>query len=138
MVFFKAQKLQRLADLLQRVQGEIEREGGEPSSRVEEGLAEAARRAGLDLDVARIADLQTLERVLAPGESPGSGKCWAVAEILFLDGLQARSRGRDDDARTLLEKALVLYGHLGEGMHLPDGVPSPGARIRRIRELTGP
>lgn len=133
MVFFKAQKLQRLADLLQRVQGEIERAGGESESRVEEGLAEAAGRAGLDLEVARIADLPTLERVLA--SSPG--KCWVVAEVLFLDGLRARSRGRSDEARALLEKARALYGHVGEGIDLPDGAPSPGERMRRIEELKG-
>lgn len=135
MPFFKAQKLQRLADLLQRLQGEIEREGGEASSRVEEDLADAARRAGVDLEVARIADLPTLERVLAPGGDPAAGKCWAVAEVLFLDGLRARARGNDDDARALLEKARALYGLLGEGLRLPDGTPSPGERVRRIGEL---
>lgn len=43
MVFFKAQKLQRLTRLLQRIQGEIDREGGEAAGRIEEDLADAAR-----------------------------------------------------------------------------------------------
>ena len=136
MVFFKAQKMQRLADLLQRIQGEIDREGGEAAGRIEEDLADAARRAGVDLEVARIADVGTLERVLAPGGDPASGKCWAVAEVLFIDGLRARSVGDHGEAREVLEKARALYGLIGDGLRLPDGAPTPEERLRRIDELT--
>ena len=135
MVFFKAEKLQRLADLLQRIQGEIEREGGEASHRVEQDLTDAARRAGIDLDVARVADVGTLESVLAPGGDPGTGKCWAVAEVLFLDGLRAHGLDERGEARELLEKARALYGRVGDGLRLPEGAPTPTERIRRIDEL---
>lgn len=139
MALFQGRKHQRIAELLQQVQAAIEAEGGEPggdpSHRIDEGLAEAAERAGVDLEVARLADLPTLRSVLAPGGVPDPAKCWAMAELLFLDGLRARMEEGLEAARPLLEKALGLYDLLEEDLDLPEGVPTPGERMHRIGEL---
>lgn len=135
MVVFSTRRFQQLAELLQRIQGEIEGEGGELAATVEEGLDAAAREAGLDLQVARLIDAATLEALLTGGAHPDEGRVWAVAEVLYLDGLRARKQGMEDDSRRLLEKAAVLYGHVGDDLALPAGSPGPGERLLRIREL---
>lgn len=137
MALFEGRKHQRTAELLQQVQAAIEAEGGEPSHRIDEGLAEAADRAGVDLEVARLADLATLRSVLGPGGVPDTAKCWAMAELLFLDGLRARAEEGEEAARRPLEKALGLYGLLDEDIDLPEGVPTPKERVERIQELLG-
>lgn len=134
MVFFKAEKLQRLADILRRVQEAVEAEGGE-LVRAREELDEVGRRAGLDLEVARVTDAATLEGVLAVGGEGSSGRRWIAAEALFLDGLLAWAEGRDADALDRLEKARRLYRSLGEGLDLPEDATPPAARIRRADEL---
>lgn len=136
MVFFKAEKMQRLAELVQRVQKAIEDEGGDPS-RIERDLNEVARITGFDLEVARMADAATLESVLTVG-GPGSGsRCWSAAEALFLDGLLELDSGREAEGRDRLEKARRLYRKAGGDLDLPDGVPPAEERLRRIRTLLG-
>lgn len=134
MVFFKAEKLQRLARLLQQVQKAIEEAGGDlPDS--EERLDEVARGAGLDLELARAADAPTLEMVLAGGGGAG-GRCWLAAEVLFLDGLLAAARGREAETRDRLEKARRLYRLVGPDLELPEDAPAPpDERLRRIEAL---
>lgn len=137
MVVFSTKKYQLMAELLQRIQGQIEGEGGETWVRTEEDLFEAARQAGIDLETARIVDARTLEAILAGGASPDPGRCWAVAEVLYLDGLLAMARGEEEVAHSLLEKARGLYGHVDDDMVLPDEAVEPGERLRRIEEITG-
>jgi len=136
MVFFKAQKMQRLADLLQRVQGQIEREGGEATT-IEEDLRDVARRLGVDREVVRLADAETLVGVLASGGSPAPGKCWATAELLFMEALLLRARGRSEEAGPFLAKARRLYLLLGDGLELPAGAPEPEERLARIGAWIG-
>lgn len=139
MVFFKAEKLQRLAEVLQRVQKAIEEEGGD-LTRVENDLEETADVAGLDLEVARMADGPTLERVLTAGGGGSASRCWLAAELLFLDGLLAAGRGQAEAGRHRLEKARRLYralGSLGADLDLPDRATEPDERLRRLEELLG-
>ena len=137
MAVFSTKKYQRMAELLQRVQGEIEGEGGETLVRAEGGLEEAAREVGLALDVARLVDADTLVRTFAGGRDPDPGRCWAAAELLFLDGLLSRERGDGEGARDLLAKARALYGRIGEGLALPEGAVSAEERLRRLEALLG-
>ena len=136
MVFFSAHKHQRLAEILQRVQKAIEEAGGDLEW-VEEELAEAARVAGFDLEIARLVDGPTLETVLGAGEGGAPGRCWLAAETLFADGLVAQAEGREEEARDRLEKARRLYGKLGGDLHLPHQAASLEERLERIGELLG-
>lgn len=137
MVVFSTRRFQRMVELLQRIQGQMEKEGGELAATVEEDLDAAAREAGLDLQVARLVDAATLEALLTGGAHPDEGRIWAVAEVLYMDGLRARRQGMEDDFRLLLEKAAALYGHIGDDLALPAGSPGPGERLREIGELAG-
>ncbi len=136
MVLLKAQRLQQLAEKLRQIENRLDREGGELTE-VREGLEEAAARTGVDLETVRTLDGPTLERTLSPGGRPDPGRFWAVAEVLYLDGLQARARGEPAAARRRLEKARRLYETGVEGIDLPDDSVSPADRLRRIEELLG-
>lgn len=135
MVFFKAQKLQRLAELLQRVQKAIEGEGGDLALSEDE-LREVAGVAGLDLEIARMVDAATLESVLTAGGRDSGSRRWLAAEALFLDGLLSLGKGDETAASDRLDKARHLYLTLDSELGLPDGAVEPAERLRRIEEIT--
>ncbi len=133
MVFFKAQQMQRLAELLQRIQKAIEGEGDD-FQKAEDDMRELARTAGLDLEIARMADAATLEGVLTAGGRDTESRRWLAAELLFVDGLLARTRGEEGAAADRLGKARHLYRTLPDALDLPPGAVEPGERLRRIEE----
>lgn len=153
MVFFKAQKMQRLAELLQRVQKAIEGEGGD-LQKAENDLREVALEVGLDLEIARMADGPTLEAVLVGGGQDTESRRWLAAELLFVDGLLARERGAaeetpeasdaarggapetsSDDGLKQLAKARHLYLTLPDALDLPPDAVQPEERLRQIDEM---
>lgn len=136
MVLLKAQRLQQLAEKLRQIENRLERAGGELTE-VREGLEEAAARTGVDLETVRALDGRTLEITLSPGGRPDPGRFWAVAEVLYLDGLQAHARGHGAATERRLEKARRLYEAGAGGLDLPDDAASPDDRLRRIEELIG-
>lgn len=130
MIISKAQKFQQMAEVLSRIQRMIEREGGEPSE-VRERLAGVLVQLGVDLEVARLLDPETLAETLA-GDV---GKLWGVAEVLYLDAHLALAEERASEARVWLEKARRLYERVEPGLELPEGSAAPEARLRRIDGL---
>jgi len=147
-VILSAQRMQRLAERLQQLERSVESGGGEledaseevagrsppeGESAFEEELEAVAARAGVELKTARRMDAVTLSRALA-GSPGGSGRLWAAAEILFMDGLAARARGEEHAARSRWEKAAFLYRHGGMDVDLPDDATPPEERLARIEE----
>lgn len=163
MVFFKAQQMQRLAELLQRIQKAIEGEGGD-LEKAEEDMRELARTAGLDLEIARMADAATLEGVLTAGGRDTESRRWLAAEVLFVDGLLALRKGEPGlageegarpeasgdaadpidataaeavsaDVLDRLKKARHLYLTLPDALDLPEDAVQPKERLLRIAEM---
>lgn len=127
MFIVNAQKLQSLAESLLRLERLLEREGGDPGT-IREGLDEAAHRMGVHLDVVRLADLDTLLLMHGPAGGGDAGKLWAMAEILYMDGLVARAEGREPDAQARFRTAARLYAELPPGLEIPDGAVPPAER----------
>ena len=73
-------------------------------------IHEIAREAGLDINVARSLEPESLLLWLAPTGEPDPAKLWLMAELLYLEGLRRRSedaahwRGDLERARALLER----------------------------------
>ena len=108
--------------------------GGVTSARIiEEKLAAAASQSGLDLSLARAASPETIELMVAPTGEVEPGRCWLVAEILYLDGLHAQLDGRPEEADASFRKSLPLYVVLAP-MGLFLGLPEASERIREIEE----
>lgn len=137
MVFFKAQKFQRLAELEARVQKALEEAGGAGLDWARDELASAAGMAGFDLETARLVDAGTLVTVLGAGGEGSAGRTWFAAETLYLDGLVARARGREADARDRWRKAEALYERLDPDARFPAAEATPEERLRTVEELTG-
>ncbi len=98
---------------------------------ISDRLTAAASGGGFDLTLARAASVETIEMLVAPAGDLDPGRCWLVAEILYLDGLQAQLEERHEEAATSFRKSLPLYALLEpEGLFL--GLPEAAARIDEI------
>lgn len=75
-------------------------------------LREAARMGGLDYDLAREMTPDSLMLMVAPDGDVDPGRCWLLAELSYLDGLEAKLVDRRDEAGRSLERARLLFGLL--------------------------
>lgn len=100
---------------------------------IQDDLYRLAGRTGFDLDLLRGFDAESLRMLVAPSGEVEPARCWMMAELLYLDGLEADVEGRAD-ARAGLEKARLLYTLIEPGGGLLLGFPEAGNRIREIDE----
>lgn len=106
---------------------------GIASQLIEQRLEAAATQSGLNLGLARAASPETIEMMVAPTGDLEPGRCWLVAEILYLDGLHAQLDDRPTDAVASFSKALPLYLLLKpKGLFL--GLPEADERIGEIED----
>lgn len=97
-------------------------------------LQRVLRQVGFDLDIALVADADTLVRMIAPTGELEPARGWLVAEAMYLDGLEAVLDGRVPEARHSLEKALRLYQMFDASTPVAGGFPEAEARVREIEE----
>ncbi|GMR13726.1 MAG: hypothetical protein BMS9Abin29_1941 [Gemmatimonadota bacterium] len=95
-------------------------------------LQKAVGSIGFDLDLAKAASPETVRMLVAPTGDVEPGRCWLVAEVLYLDGLQAQMEDRWEDARSSFERALPLYGLLEPHGLLVAGLPEAEERMAEI------
>ena len=97
-------------------------------------VATVASQSGLQLDVARSLDPAMLLMWLAPrGEADiDPGKFWLLAELLFLEGMQAREEGHVEAARADLERARLILSKLPPDWRPQAGLASAGERLEDI------
>ncbi len=100
--------------------------------RVDDELRLVGRRAGVDLDVARIATPETLVLLVAPTGEPDPGRCWVLGEMLYLDGLAAETEGRRLAALASYDKAVRLFRLTEPGGAFLTGWPEAGERVREL------
>jgi len=97
---------------------------------VEAELNGMAHKVGLDLELARRLEPGSLHIMIASGGDVDPGRCWLLAELLFLHGLQAQRRGEPDSALESFTRSLHLYRLVQPGW--ASAVPLPDAEARRI------
>ncbi len=106
-------------------------QGSAPAQEISDRLTAAASQGGFDLTLARAASVETIEMLVAPAGDLEPGRCWLVAEVLYLDGLQAQLEERPEEAAASLRKSLPLYTLL-KPQSLFLGLPEAAARISEI------
>ena len=106
--------------------------GGAAPQEVYDELAGLADRSGFDLALLRGFSGETLRMLVSPTGEVEPARCWLMAELLYLDGLQALAEGRDEDARAGLEKARLLYSLVEPGGGMLVGLAEAAERIHDI------
>jgi hypothetical protein len=100
-------------------------------------IAEVARQAGLDLDIARRLDPPMLLLWLAPTEDFDRARLWLMGELLYLAGLQRRNGG-DTGWRGDVERAHAAFARLEADWRPTDDQASAGERAAETqRALDG-
>ncbi len=117
-----------LSELRSRlVAGEVDEDEAERE------LNEVAGQAGLDLRILRFATPDTLVMLVAPTGEPDPGRCWLLAETLFVDGLRAELAGDVDGALVGYERSARLFAMLAEKKDLLDtGLAEAAERLREV------
>lgn len=107
--------------------------GRQDPAGVEAALARASGQAGFDLDLLRRFDLPTLLLLVRPTGEVDPTRCWLMAEILYLDGLEASIA--HGEGRQSLIKARALYDLIRPAGGMLVGMPEAAERVREIDEL---
>jgi len=105
------------------------------SSEIKARLRGASSQAGMDLELAQVATPDTLRLLVAPSGEIEPGKCWLLAETLYLDGLQAESQGDNPRTSDSLLKARMLFSLLEPMGAFLVGFPEASERILEIEEM---
>jgi len=105
------------------------------SSEVESRLSETSAKGGMALDLARATSPDTLRMLIAPTGEIEPGRCWIMAETLYLDGLQGQLEGDEARAMDSLAKAHMLFSLLKPMGAFLVGFPEASERIEEIDDL---
>jgi hypothetical protein len=96
-------------------------------------LGEVAREAGLDMEIARRLDPAALLMWLAPTADFDAPRLWLMAELLYLEALDARASSAEGGGRADFARALALFEHLPPDWKPTDGFVTAAARAEEIR-----
>ena len=107
--------------------------GGVDRQTADAGLQKAGQQVGVDLTLARAATAETLQMLIAPEGDLEPGRCWIVAEMMYLDGLQSEADGDPEAAADRFEKALLLYQAIAPMGAFLVGFPEASERVEDIR-----
>jgi hypothetical protein len=99
-----------------------------------EELSGLAGQAGIDLTLLRGFSVETLHMFVSPTGEVEPARCWLMAELLYLDGLQAQLEGRIEDAGAGFEKAHTLFHLVAPAGGLLIGLPEAAERMAEIEE----
>jgi hypothetical protein len=119
-----------LAELRRRILG-----GKTDPAAIGQELGALAGRSGFDLELLRGLSGETLHMLASPTGEVEPARCWLMAELLHLDGLQALAEERREDGRTSLEKARLLFSLVEPGGGMLVGLPEAAERVREIDDL---
>ncbi len=97
-------------------------------------LRDSADSVGFNLDLARSATVDTVRLLVAPTGEIEPGRCWLIAEVLYLDGLDLELEGSVDDALHQYGKATALYELLEPEGLIIAGLPEATERLGEIKQ----
>lgn len=125
----------RMIEQMGAVLAEVRRRllGGRPSEETRRELADVASQGGVDFELVKGFDLETLMMLVAPMGEIEPSRGWLMAEILYLDGLDARLTDRP--ARDSLLKARALFEMMRPHPALFVGIAEADERIAEIDVL---
>jgi hypothetical protein len=102
-----------------------------------EELDAIALQVGLDLDLANRLALDSLSIMVAPGGTPDPGRCWLLAELLFLRGLHEERVEGPGFARQSFDRSLFLYRQVEPEWKAEIDLPAAEGRIEELERRLG-
>ena len=102
---------------------------------VREEIRAIAARVGLDLDAVRIVDAATLRLLMSFAGDLDPARCWLAAELLYLEALDASTRGDSKAAGRDAARALELYSMLSPLWQPFEELPPASERIAEVARL---
>jgi hypothetical protein len=103
-----------------------------PSAVIHARLQRLSRQGGMELELAQAATPETLRMLIAPTGEVEPGRCWLLAETLYLDGLEAELTGERPRAVDSLAKARMLFSLLAPMGAFLVGFPEARERVEEI------
>jgi hypothetical protein len=97
-------------------------------------IHEIAREAGLDITVARSLEPDSLLLWLSPVGQPDPAKLWLMAELLYLEGLEAKVSGERPWQQDL-QRALAILVTLPSAWRPGNAFTAAGERAAEISAL---
>ena len=125
--------IEQMGQMLIELRNQILGRAASPKD-VADGLERVAAQTGIDLALARSATPETLQMLVAPTGDVEPGRCWLVAEMMAVDGLEAEMGGRDVDALAAYERALALFSLIGPGGAFLVGFPEASERVEELED----
>ena len=125
--------IERFGRMLIGIRDAILRRQAEPAQ-VQAEIREIAQQAGLDLAIARQLDPASLLLWLAPTPDFDPDRMWLMAELLYLEGIDAYTQ-MDGGGRADLERALALFSCLPPEWRPTPDLAAAGERTAEIRDL---
>ena len=125
----------RIIELAGRFLAELRRavmEGGLDPHRANDDIIRIGQRAGLDVELLRRVDLDTLVLLLSPGGEPEPGRVWLAAELFAVDGERLLRLGELEGAADAWRRALRLYAQVDPTL-VVRGVPEARTRADELR-----
>jgi hypothetical protein len=108
------------------------RAGDVGADEMKDRLRTTAEGVGLDLELLRQVDLDTLVLLVSPGGEPEIGRCWVGAELFAVDAEGAELGGDAEGALDSCRRALRLYALVDPSV-VAAGFPEVTARVEEIR-----
>ena len=124
-------QIEMLGELLLAIRKQILGQRG-AGGVIQARLQEVSQRGGMDLALARAASPDTLRMLIAPSGEIEPGRCWLLAEVLYLDGMDAELSGDPDRALDSLDKARMLFSLLQPMGAFLVGFPEAAERLKDI------
>lgn len=98
-------------------------------------IHDVAQQAGLDLHIARRLDPDSMLMWLAPTGEIDPPRLWLMAELFYLEGLQAKTSATGDAGRADLERARAICSRLPPDWKPSDDFVSAAERVAEIDQL---
>ena len=137
---FILRMIERFGQMLIALRNRILR--GDDPQVIEDELRTGSQQAGVDLELVRTFTLESLLMFVEKDGEVELDRAWLMAEVLYLDGLQATRLGHGEAAQGSLVKARALYDLVGPHGSMLIGIPDVAERLREIdetlAEIAGP
>lgn len=126
-------QIEQMGTVLRALLGMVLNRSASPGE-VRAQLHETLQQVGFDIEIALVADADTLIRMVAPTGEVEPGRMWLIAEAMYVEGLDAALDGRETEARFTLEKALRLFQMFDASAPVVSGFPEARERIEEIED----